>query len=79
MVQKPVKSKSPQPLPIVKPVPFPRDIRVTSFIHIFPEIFYACIACVCICVYLTYSWYVVLLHLAFSFHEYVGDYSIVVQ
>lgn len=52
MVQKPVKSKSPQ-LPVVKPVPFPRDIHVASFIHISPDIFYACIACVCV-------WYVVL-------------------
>lgn len=40
MVQKPVKSKSPQ-LPVVKPVPFPRDVHVASFIHISPEIFYA--------------------------------------
>ena len=73
MVQTPVKRKSPQP-PVVKPFPFPRDIHVTSFIHISPEIFYACIACVCLCLVRC-----TLLHLAFSFHEYVDDYPIMIQ
>lgn len=78
MVQKPVKSKSPQPLPIVKPV-FSPDIHVISFMCVFPEIIYACIACVYVCILDTLVVCCTLLDLAFSFHEYVGDYSIMIH
>ena len=78
MVQKPVKSKSLQPLPTVKPAP--SQSHPCHEFHKYRSRSTLCMygMCMCMCVFDTW-WSALLLHLAFSFCEYVGDYSVMVH